>query len=57
MANGGGRSLQDVRSDLKTISSSVEEGNLKGGKGSPILRGGSRSGDSMKKGGGKKGKY
>jgi hypothetical protein len=58
MAQGGGRSLQEVRSDLSSISRSVSEGNLKGQKSSPIYRGGGGStGGGMKKGGKKKGNY
>lgn len=54
MANGGGRSIADVKSDLSSISRSVSEGNMKGGKSSPILRGSHSGGGDAKMGGKKK---
>lgn len=55
MANGGAKSIGDVRSDIKSICKSVSEGNMKGAGSSPIYRGGSRGGGGgmKKKGGGK----
>jgi hypothetical protein len=56
MANGGGRSIADVKSDLSSISRSVSEGNMKGQPSSPIYKG-SKGGDGGMKGGSKTKKY